>query len=130
MYTIGTDITTVSRIEKSCRKESFRNHVFTQKELALFYTREKPKYASLAANFAAKEAFSKALGTGIRGFSLNEVEILRDDLGAPYFTFYGSAADIVLAGGYRRQVSLSHEGDTAIAFVLLEKSEKTEKKNL
>lgn len=121
MYSIGIDMATVSRIEKSCRKENSRIHLFTQAELDLFYNREKPKFASLAANFAAKEAFSKALGTGVRGFNLNEIEILRDDLGAPYFNFYGKAAEIVMAGGYRAQVSLSHEGDTAIAMVLLEK---------
>ena len=120
MYRTGVDITTISRIEKSCEKESFRSHVFTEKELELFYNREKPKFASLAANFAAKEAFSKALGTGVRGFNLNEVEIQRDGMGAPFFNFYGRAAEIVLQGGYEASVSLSHEGDTAIAFVLLE----------
>ena len=123
MYNIGIDMTTVSRIEKSCRKENFRHHVFTQAELDLFYTgREKPKFASLAANFAAKEAFAKALGTGVRKFGFVDVEILRDDLGAPYFNFYGKAAEIVAAGGYKAKVSLSHEGDSAIAMVLLEKS--------
>ena len=121
MYTTGIDITTVSRIEKSCEKESFRSFVFTEKELELFYNREKPKFSSLAANFAAKEAFGKALGTGVRGFNLNEVEILRDDMGAPYFNFYGRASEIILAGGYTAQLSLSHEKDTAIAIVLLEK---------
>ena len=95
MYNIGIDMTTVSRIEKSCQKENFRNHVFTQAELDLFFNREKPKYSSLAANFAAKEAFSKALGTGVRGFELTEVEILRDELGKPHFAFSGKAKEIV-----------------------------------
>ena len=122
MYTTGIDMTTVSRIEKSCEKESFRSFVFTPAELDLFFNTGKPKYASLAANFAAKEAFSKALGTGVRGFSLNEIEILRDEMGAPYMKFYGKAAEIMLKGGYKRQVSLSHEKDVAIAIVLLEKS--------
>ena len=122
MYNIGIDMATVSRIEKSCQKESFRNHVFTQTELDLFFNREKPKYSSLAANFAAKEAFSKALGTGIRDFNINEIEILRDKLGAPYFNFYGKVAEIVSANGYKAKVSLSHEGDTAIAMVLLEET--------
>ena len=122
MYKIGIDMTTVSRIEKSCEKETFRNHVFTENELSLFYHREKPKFSSLAANFAAKEAFSKALGTGVRNFNLNEVEILRDELGAPYFNFYGKASEIVMAGGYSAKASLSHEGEYAIAMVLLEKS--------
>ncbi len=122
MYKIGIDMTTVSRIEKSCEKPNFLTHVFTQRELDAFYHREKPKFASLAANFAAKEAFSKALGTGIRNFGFNDVEILRDELGAPYFNFYGKAAEIVALGGYSAQVSLSHERDTAIAMVLLEKT--------
>lgn len=122
MYKIGVDMTTVSRIEKSSEKPNFLAHVFTQRELDAFYHRDKPKFASLAANFAAKEAFSKALGTGIRAFAFNDVEILRDELGAPYFNFYGKAAEIVSLGGYSAQVSLSHEGDTAIAMVLLEKT--------
>ncbi len=118
MYKIGVDMTTVSRIEKSCEKENFRNFVFTQKELDAFYNREKPKFTSLAANFAAKEAFSKAIGTGVRGFSLNEIEVLRNELGKPYLTFYGKAADIVLKTGYSFDVSLSHEGDMAVAVVI------------
>lgn len=121
MYTIGIDMTTVSRIKKSMEKPGFKDYVFTAEEQKLFFCENKTAYHSLAANFAAKEAFSKALGTGIRGFSLNEVEILRDDLGRPYFNFYGRAAEIVISGGYTASVSLSHEGDTAIAAVILEK---------
>ncbi len=61
------------------------------------------------------------MGTGIRGFGFNEIEILRDELGAPYFSFYGRAAQLMAENGYSAQLSLSHEGDTAIAMVLLEK---------
>ena len=61
------------------------------------------------------------LWVAVRGFGLNEVEVLRDEAGAPYFAFSGRALEIVLAGGYTAQVSLSHEGDAAIAMVLLEK---------
>lgn len=121
MYKIGVDMTTISRIEKSLQKPGFAAHIYTEKELQRFYCREKPKFASLAANFAAKEAFSKAVGTGIRGFAFNEIEILRDELGAPYFSFYGRAAQLMAEKGYSAQLSLSHEGDTAIAMVLLEK---------
>lgn len=46
---------------------------------------------TIAANFAAKEAFAKALGTGVRGFSLNEVSVLRGELGAPYIKLAGNA---------------------------------------
>ena len=119
MYKIGVDITTVSRIKDSMEKGDFKNFVYSEKELESFYFIDKPKYSSLRANFAAKEAFSKALGTGIRNFSLDEVEILRDGLGKPYFSFYGKAAEIMV--GFSAQVSLSHEGDTAIAMVLLER---------
>ncbi len=120
MYTIGVDMTTVSRIKKSMENPRFAPFVFGEKERELFCA-QNPKYHSLAANFAAKEAFAKALGSGVRGFGLNEVEVLRDDMGAPYFAFSGKALEIVLSGGYTAQVSLSHEGDTAIAMVLLEK---------
>ncbi len=120
MYTIGVDMTTVSRIKKSMENPRFAPFVFGEKERELFCA-QNPKYHSLAANFAAKEAFAKALGSGVRGFGLNEVEVLRDDMGAPYFVFSGKALEIVLSGRYTAQVSLSHEGDTAIAMVLLEK---------
>ena len=120
MYTIGIDMTTVSRIKKSMENPRFAPFVFGEIERELFCA-QNPKYHSLAANFAAKEAFAKALGSGVRGFGLNEVEVLRDDMGAPYFAFSGKALEIVLSGGYTAQVSLSHEGDTAIAMVLLEK---------
>lgn len=120
MYTIGVDMTTVSRIKKSMENPRFAPFAFGEKERELFCA-QNPKYHSLAANFAAKEAFAKALGSGVRGFGLNEVEVLRDDMGAPYFAFSGKALEIVLSGGYTAQVSLSHEGDTAIAMVLLEK---------
>lgn len=120
MYNPGVDITSVERIKKSLEKPGFLKKVFSEKETELFFDKEKPKYQSLAANFAAKEAFSKALGTGVRGFELYEVEILRDELGRPFFNFYGKAREIVAKGGYKARVSLSHEGDNAIAFVILE----------
>lgn len=121
MYRIGVDITTVSRIKKSLENDRFARFVFSEGERQAFMG-QKPAYASLAANFAAKEAFAKALGTGVRGFSMSEVEVLRDEAGAPYFNFYGRAGEIVLSGGYTAVLSLSHEGDTAIAMVLLEKN--------
>ena len=119
MYGIGTDIITISRIEKSLEKPSFLTKVYGEREIALF-AGEKLKTNSLAANFAAKEAFGKALGTGVRGFELYEVEILRDDLGKPYFHLSGRAKEIVESKQLTCHVSLSHEGDKAIAFVVME----------
>ncbi len=79
---------------------------------------------TIAANFAAKEAFSKALGTGIRGFSLTEVSVLRNELGAPYFVFSGEAEKIVRELGLQFSVSLTHTDELAAAFVVAWQQEK------
>ncbi len=121
MYGIGVDTTTISRIEKSMNRESFISCVFGENERKSFISSEKTKFPSLAANFAAKEAFSKALRTGVRGFNLNEVEILRDEIGAPYFIFSGRAKEIMQANNLLAMVSLTHEKDSATAFVVLYK---------
>ncbi len=119
IYGIGVDITTISRITKSIKRESFINHVFGEDEISLFISNEKIKFPSLAANFAAKEAFSKALKTGVRHFNLNEVQVLRDDLGAPYFLFSGNAKKIIEEKKLSAFISLTHEEDKAAAFVIL-----------
>ena len=118
MYGIGVDIVSIDRIEKSLSRENFLAKVYGEGEIALFATEGRIKTNSLAANFAAKEAFSKALGTGVRGFELNEVEILRDDMGKPYFHLSGKAKEIAESNNLVFSVSLSHEKDKAIAFVI------------
>ena len=120
MYGIGVDIVSVDRIEKSLERESFIKRIYGPAEIALFVGENKVKTNSLAANFAAKEAFSKALGTGVRGFDFDEVQILRNELGAPYFEFSGRAKQIVESKNLECKVSLSHEKDKAIAFVVVE----------
>lgn len=120
MYGIGVDIVSIDRIEKSIERESFIKRIYGPAEIALFISENKIKTNSLAANFAAKEAFSKALGTGVRGFDFDEVQILRNELGAPYFEFSGRAEQIVESRNLECKVSLSHEKDKAIAFVVLE----------
>ncbi|MBQ6896804.1 MAG: holo-ACP synthase [Oscillospiraceae bacterium] len=118
MYGIGVDIVSIDRIEKSLARDSFLTKVYGKGEIAVFAAEGKPKTNSLAANFAAKEAFSKALGTGVRGFELTEVEILRDDMGKPYFFLSGKAREIAESRNLVFSVSLSHEKDRAIAFVV------------
>ena len=120
VYGIGTDIITISRIEKSLEKPNFITRVYGKNEIIAFASGDRLRVNSLAANFAAKEAFGKALGTGVRGFELYEVEILRDDLGKPYFVLSGNANEIVESKHLTCHVSLSHEGDKAIAFVAME----------
>lgn len=123
MYGIGVDILTVSRIEKSLAKPGFIKRVYGKNEQEVF-CKEKLSVNSLAANWAAKEAFGKALGTGVRGFELYEVEILRNEIGKPYFYFSGNAKKIVEENNLECMVSLSHEENRAIAFVTIEQKAK------
>lgn len=116
IYGIGVDMTEISRIRKACSKESFLRKVFSEREAELYADRAE----KLAAGFAAKEAFSKALGTGVRGFSMREVELLRDELGKPYYAFSGRAAEIVEKKGLRSHVSVTDEGDLVTVFTVLE----------
>lgn len=116
IYGIGVDMITMTRMEKACGKESFLERVFSCKEIDLY----RGKSAKLAANFAAKEAFSKALGTGVRGFDLREVELFRDGLGKPYYCFSGRAAEIVEKNGLKAFVSVTDENDTVVVMTVLE----------
>lgn len=102
MYRIGTDIVLISRIEKSLERESFKNWVFTQGEID-----HCKKSESFAGIFAAKEAYLKARGTGI-DCKLNTIEICYDENGKPS-----------IAGVEKSDVSISHDGDYAIATVIL-----------
>jgi len=88
IYGIGTDIIEISRIRDAInRTSSFKRKVYTEKEIEYIEKKKEP-YASYAGRFAAKEAVSKALGTGERGFSLSDVEILNDELGKPNVVLY------------------------------------------
>lgn len=116
LYT-GIDLTEIDRIKKSTENPRFTARVFSAKEQEYFASKRNP-YPSMAAAFAAKEAFSKALGTGIRGFALNEVSVEHDPLGAPFFTFTGSAAEIVRRRKLTFSLSLTHTDTVAAAFVI------------
>ena len=116
IYGVGVDMTEISRVEKACQKDSFVRKVFTEREAELYG--DNP--AKLAAGFAAKEAFSKALGTGVRGFSLTDVELLRDELGKPYYVFGGRAAEIVEEKKLTAHVSVTDEKDLVVVFAVLE----------
>ena len=113
--TCGTDLVSLPRIEKSLQNPRFLTRVFSHAEQDAFAANPNP-LPSIAASFAAKEAFSKVLGTGIRGFALAEVEVLRDPLGKPYYRLSGRA--LQRAGGARLSLSLSHTGDYALAFAV------------
>lgn len=114
---IGTDIVEISRIEKACLRDSFLNGAYTKKELE----RSGGSISFLAGCFTAKEALAKCLGSGVRGFELSDIEILRDPNGKPYANIYNNARNIYRAlGGERVHVSISDTKDTVIAFAIIE----------
>ncbi len=115
----GVDLVEIKRIEALItRKEHFVRRFFTEKECALFEEKN-GRAETIAANFAGKEAIAKAFGTGVRGFDLNELEILRDSLGKPYVTLYGRARKRAEEDGLKAiEISLSHTAEHAIAFVI------------
>lgn len=118
---IGTDIVETTRIAKSIEESRFKERVFSKIEIA--YCESKANKAEhYAARFAAKEAFFKALGTGLRaGMAFNEVEIQNDELGKPSICLLGETAQTVayknIASIY---VSLSHTASQSTATVIIE----------
>ncbi len=116
MIKTGIDLVSIKRIENSIKNPRFLQRIFSKEENLLFLKKDF-KAETIAANFAGKEAFSKALGTGFRGFSFNEVEILRDELGAPFIKLSGKAKE--LAKGYIMSISLTHTEIDAGAVVVM-----------
>ena len=120
---IGTDLCSAARMAEKLQKDSFVQKVFSPAEQELLKTLgEKHRAETAAANFAAKEAFLKAAGTGLGGFALAELAVLRKESGAPYFALTDTAAAWTAANGVTAHVSLTHESGLASAFVVLEQA--------
>lgn len=118
----GTDIVEVSRIKKSVQNSiSFANRVYTVAEQEYCLSRKAGRFQSLAARFAAKEAVSKALGTGIGDSAeLLDIEISNDTLGKPMVVLKGKALKTFTEKhGKSIEISLSHSHDYAVAFAVL-----------
>ncbi len=119
----GIDIVQVSRIEKAHKRwgDRFAGRLFTEGELD-HVEGKRDIYPSLAARFAAKEAFLKALGTGFaRGVSWHDMEVRREEGQRPFFHISGKAKEIMDGCGARRaHLSMSHEREYALAQVILE----------
>ena len=119
---IGTDICAISRMEKAIEKAHFCERMFFEGERAYLEKKENARAQSAAAMFAAKEAAAKALGTGfIHGIMPWAIEVTHEESGAPGIVLHGEAKERMEAlGGERVHLSLSHEGDSAMAFVIIE----------
>lgn len=113
----GVDLVEIDRFTGAVERhgERFLKRVFTERELEEVGN----NLASLAARFAAKEAVSKALGTGIGPVSWQEVEILRGEARQPLLSLHGAAARLAESLGIHGwSLSLSHTQANAIAFVV------------
>ena len=126
MLFTGIDLTEIERIKMSCQNPRFIARVFSAAEQEYFASKPNP-YPSMAAAFAAKEAFSKAIRTGIRDFALTEVSVEHDLLGAPYLTFSGNAAEIIRKKNLSFSLSLTHTDTIAAAFVVAMEKESNAK---
>ena len=117
---IGNDIIEIERIEKAISKESFKNKVYTQRELENIEKRG-DRVETYAGIFSAKEAISKAIGTGVREFSLTNLEILNDDLGKPYVVVSEKLDKIIKSKkeDYQIEISISHSKKYAIAMAII-----------
>ncbi|WP_069874586.1 holo-ACP synthase [Fusibacter sp. 3D3] len=115
----GVDIVEIERFKKIIEeKPKFLKRFFTASENE-FFEKKQMKAETISGNFAAKEAVSKAFGTGVRGFNLVDIEVLRDELGQPYVNLYNGAKAIAHQKGIETlMVSISHSNENAIAFVI------------
>ena len=137
IFGIGCDVCALDHLEKSLsgpHAAAFVRRVYGPAECtALALDTPLPaghsgahRLASAAADFAAKEAFLKAAGTGLREpFSLCEIEAVRLPGGAPAYHFSGRSAQWVEARRLRAHLSLSHEDGMALAFCILEMAPET-----
>jgi len=121
----GIDLIHQNRIEDlvTRRGVEYLSKIWTRQEIDDCTRKDKTlKYESLAARYAAKEAVSKAFGTGFgrEGVRLDEIEILENALGAPYVVLHGTTRTFYKNNGYQQiEVSLSHDKDISIAMCVL-----------
>ena len=122
LHGIGTDIVSVDRINKLIKNKNFLNRIFNKKEISKC-NKLINSYNCYAKRFAAKEAFSKALGTGIsNGINLNEIVVLNEKNGKPYIKLLGETKKCIgkiFKKKPKVDLSLSDERKYAVAFVTI-----------
>lgn len=121
---VGVDIVEIRRISEAIGKHAnFIDKMFSKNEIEYLKSRNlRPEF--VAGRFAAKEAVSKALGTGFSGFEFKDIEIDRTAAGKPIVVLKGKARLIAQKyGNYKIHVSISHGVDSAIAYAIMEVDE-------
>ena len=118
---IGTDICQINRVKSLYKKykNRFLKRILTENEIKYVISNKRHLINRLAGRYAAKEATSKVLGTGLKGIYFKEIEILRETSGAPKIVLHKRAK---LKAKEKKlnyfEVSISHERDFAIAIVI------------
>ena len=124
IFGIGTDIVNIRRMTKIIKNnKSFKKRIFSLSEIN-YCERKKNPYPFYAKRFAAKEAFSKALGTGIRkGINFNNIQVFNDKFGKPSIKLSGTTANYLLkkigSKSYFIYLSLSDDTPWAQATVII-----------
>lgn len=123
IFGVGTDIVKLERVERSYQRhgDKFAERILSSDELEA-YVSKKNKVTYLAKRFAAKEAISKALGTGMReGIDFKQLSIVSNQLGKPEVVLQGKAQDWAQNNKIARvHLSISDERDAAVAFAIAE----------
>ena len=118
---IGLDVVHVDRLEHWQRCPGLLERYFHPDELAAAMSRGSGSILSLAARFAAKEAYGKAIGTGLTGITLKNILVVNNRYGKPCMQLFGNALEaFTAAGGEIIHLSLTHERDNALAMVVIE----------
>lgn len=118
---VGIDVVHVRRIRHWLVIPGLVDRFFHPEEVATVLERGEGAALSLAARFAAKEAFGKASGTGLTGIKLSDIQVINNYNGRPEIRLYGSAlARLESIGGRKVHISLTHESDNAIAVAIIE----------
>ncbi len=115
MYRIGIDCVEIARMADKAARDAFVSRVFGSDELSEISARGS-KPVNFAVCFAAKEAFSKAVGTGLSGFRLNEVQLLHESSGRPFFKLSGAAEKYA---ENEFDVSVTHTSELVIVTVVM-----------
>lgn len=119
---IGVDIVEIARITKSIKRwgPRFASRIFGSEELQIFADRLEQS-SFVARQFAAKEAISKSLGTGMRGIAFSDIEVLRNPAGAPVVTLSANGNRVMQSKGIGTvHISISDENEYAIAYAVAE----------
>ena len=122
IYGIGSDIVNITRLKKALKNKNFKKKIFSTNEVKIIENKVN-RVASYAKRFAAKEAFSKALGTGISGgISFKDISINNDIKGKPYINLLGKTKTIVqlkIKKKYKIFLTLTDEHKYAFAMVVI-----------